>query len=53
MGYQDCIVYLDGEGARVVVQSDGLDAAQAAAIKDVILGEVSVATENIRIFEVK
>ena len=29
------------------------DAAQAAAIKDVILGEVSVPAENIRIFEVK
>ena len=54
MGYQDCIVYLDGEGARVVVQSDGLDAAQAAAIKDVILGEVSRRhRKNIRIFDKK
>ncbi len=52
-GYQDCIVYLDGSSAKVVVQTEGLDAAQAAAIKDVILGEVSVSAENIRIFEVK
>lgn len=52
-GYQDCIVYLDGDSAKVVVQTDGLNAAQAAAIKDVILGEVSVSAENIRIFEVK
>lgn len=52
-GYPDCIVYLDGESAKVVVQTEGLDAAQAAAIKDVILGEVSVPAENIRIFEVK
>ena len=44
---------LDGESAKVVVQTEGLDAAQAAAIKDVILGEVSVPAENIRIFEVK
>lgn len=52
-GYPDCIVYLDGESAKVVVQTEGLDAAQAAAIKDVILGEVSISAENIRIFEVK
>ena len=52
-GYSNCIVYLDGDSAKVVVQTEGLDAAQAAAIKDVILGEVSVPAENIRIFEVK
>ncbi|MCC8110429.1 MAG: SpoIIIAH-like family protein [Ruminococcus sp.] len=52
MGYTDCIVYLDSDSAKVVVQTDGLDTAQAAAIKDVILGEVSISTENIRIFEV-
>lgn len=53
MGYQDCIVYLDTDSAKVVVQTDGLDAAQAAAIKDVILGEVTIPAENIRLFEVK
>lgn len=52
-GYSNCIVYLGGDSAKVVVQTEGLDAAQAAAIKDVILGEVSVPAENIRIFEVK
>ena len=53
MGFSDCIVYLDSESAKVVVQTEGLDTAQAAAIKDIILGEVSVPNENIRIFEVK
>ncbi len=53
MGFADCIVYLDSESAKVVVQTEGLDTAQAAAIKDIILGEVSVPSENIRIFEVK
>lgn len=52
-GYKDCIVYLDGENAKVVVQTDGLDAGQAAAIKEAILGEVTIQAENIRIFEVK
>lgn len=53
MGYNDCIVYLDSDSAKVVVQTEGLDAAKAAAIKDVILGEVTIPAENIRLFEVK
>ncbi len=52
-GIEDCVVYLDGESAKVVVKTAGLDTAQAAAIKDIILGEVSVPVENIRVFEVK
>lgn len=52
-GIEDCVVYLDGESAKVVVKTAGLDTAQAAAIKDIILGEVSVPAENIRVFEVK
>ncbi len=52
-GIEDCVVYLDGESAKVVVKTEGLDTAQAAAIKDIILGEVSVPAENIRVFEVK
>ncbi len=52
-GYEDCIVYLDGDNASIVVKSDGLTASQAASIKDILLSEVSVLAENIRIFEVK
>lgn len=52
-GFEDCVVYLDGESAKVVVKSDGLEAADAALIKDIILGEISISSENIRIFEVK
>jgi len=51
-GYEDCVVYLDGSSAKVVVESSGLDAAQAAAIKDIILTEADVPAEGIRIFEV-
>ena len=51
-GFTDCVVYLDGDTAKVVVESDGLDAAQAAAIKDIILSEATVPAEGIRIFEV-
>ena len=52
-GIEDCVVYLDGESAKVVVRSDGLEKGQAASIKDISLGEVDVPAENIRIFEVK
>ncbi len=52
-GFEDCVAYLDGETAKVVVRTEGLDKAQAASIKDIILGETEISPENIRIFEVK
>ncbi|HRR76077.1 MAG TPA: SpoIIIAH-like family protein [Ruminococcus sp.] len=52
-GYSDCVAYLDGTSAKVVVRTEGLDKAQAASIKEIILGETDVSAENIRIFEVK
>ena len=52
-GFEDCVVDLDGDTAKVVVRSDGLEPSDAALLKDLILGEVSVTPENIRIFEVK
>lgn len=52
-GFQDCVAYLDGENAKIVVKTEGLDKAQAASIKEIILGETEVPAENIRIFEVK
>ena len=52
-GFEDCVAYLDGESAKNVVKTEGLDKSQAAAIKEIILGEADVPAENIRIFEVK
>lgn len=52
-GFADCVAYLDSESAKIVVKTEGLDKAQAASIKEVILGETKVPAENIRIFEVK
>lgn len=51
-GFSDCVVYLAADSAKVVVESEGLDAAQAAAIKEIILTESEVPAEGIRIFEV-
>ncbi len=52
-GYEDCVVYLDGTSANIVVKSDGLQTAQAAQIKDILLSEVDVLNENIKIIDVK
>ena len=52
-GFQECMVYYDTEQLDVIVQSDGLDEVQAAQIRDVILGEVTLPEENISIVEVK
>lgn len=52
-GFEDCVAYLDGETAKVVIKTEGLDKAQAASVKDIILSESNVSAENIRIFEVK
>ena len=52
-GFEDCVVYLEKDSAKVVVKTEGLEAGQAAAIKDIILSIVTVPAENIRIFEVK
>ena len=52
-GFEDCVCYLDGDNANIVVKSEGLTSAQAAQIKDILLSEVDVENENIRIFEVK
>ena len=46
-------MYLDGETASIVVRSEGLAADEAAQIKDILLTEVTIPSENIRIFEVK
>ncbi len=52
-GYSDCVVYLDNDNASIVVKTDGLTTSDAAEIKDILLSEVNVLNENIRIFEVK
>ncbi|MBQ8107547.1 MAG: SpoIIIAH-like family protein [Ruminococcus sp.] len=53
-GFKDCVCYLDGESANIVVSAEegGLVASEAAQIKDILLSEVSVPAENIRIFDV-
>ena len=52
-GFADCIAYTDNGKVNVVVKTDGLDAAGAAQIKDIIVTQTSASPENITITEVK
>lgn len=52
-GFTDCMVYLESDKIDVLVKSAGLTATEAAQIKDVILGEVTLADEKISIIEIK
>ena len=51
-GFTDCMVYYDTEGVDIVVRTEGLEAAQVAQMKDIILKETSVPVENISIVEI-
>lgn len=52
-GFDDCIVYISGEYADVMVQTEGLLETEAALIKEAIIQETAVPVENISIVEVK
>ncbi len=52
-GFAECVVFLGAETANVVVQSDGLDAQQAAQINEIIVSQTGLGASNIKIVEVK
>ncbi len=52
-GFDDALCYLSDSGANIIVKTNGLDAAGAAKIKNALLSEVEVASDNITIVEVK
>ncbi len=53
-GFAECMVYYDTQKIDVVVKaSDGLTDEQVAQMQEVILSEVELPAENIRIVEVK
>lgn len=51
-GFEDCMVYLDGENADVVVKSQGLSDSQVIQIKDIVQSQ-SDSSGNIKIVEVE
>ncbi len=52
-GFADVLCYLTDTAANIIVKTDGLDKAQAAQIKNALLGEVTIPAENITIVEIK
>lgn len=52
-GFQDCMVYYDGDKVDVVVKTAGLLDNEVAQIRDIIVSETSASAENISIVEVK
>lgn len=52
-GFTDVLCYLSDNGASVIVKTSGLDAAQAAQIKNALLSEVNIPVEKISILEIK
>ena len=51
-GFMECMVYYDTERVDVVVKTNGLESDEVAKMKDIIIKEVDVPSENIAIIEV-
>ena len=51
-GYGDCVAFMGAESISVVVEdSDGLDSADVARIKDIVISETHYSPEQIKIME--
>lgn len=51
-GFEDVLCYLSGTSANIIVKTPGLDSVGAAKIKDALLSEVDLGSDNITIVEV-
>lgn len=51
-GFEDVLCYLSGTSANIIVKTPGLDSASAAKIKDALLSEVTLGSDNITIVEI-
>ena len=52
-GFRECVAFVDGETASVVVSSTGLSDEQAAQIFEIVLSKTEINSENINIVEAK
>ncbi len=48
-GFADCVAYIEGENCNLVVQAEGLTAAQTLQITEIITAQSAVKSENIKI----
>lgn len=51
-GFSDCIVYLGTDSVSIVVESDGLEAHEAAQIMDIASSETKFSNDVIKIIEI-
>lgn len=51
-GFEDVLCYLSGNSANVIVKTPALDTVGAAKIKDALLSEVELSSDNITIVEI-
>ncbi len=51
-GFPDCVAYIDGDKASILVSSSGLLETEVAQIKDIVIREASIPVENISIVEI-
>ncbi len=52
-GYTECLAIIGEETVSVIVQTDGLESADVAAIKDIATGESNFNASNVKIIESK
>ena len=52
-GFEECMVYLSGDSANVVVRCDAMDSAKATQIKELVLSESNILAENISIIDLQ
>ena len=52
-GFEECMVYLSGDTANVVVRCDAMDSAKATQIKELVLSESNILAENISIIDLQ
>ncbi len=48
-GFADCVVFIDGDKASVVVKADDLQAPESLQIMELVTGHAGIKTENIQI----
>ncbi len=48
-GFADCVVFIDGDKANVVVQTDALQAPESLQIMELVTGHAGLAAKNVQI----
>ena len=50
-GFEECVAVISGDGASVVVKSDGLQAAQISQINEIVYEQSGILPVNIKIIQ--